>query len=443
MSYSDITRTSVLRAMEEYDNEGAERFLDRHGFGTSKKYILRYEGREYASKAIVGVAHGYARPDLGALASSEFSGGVYGAAKVLTDLGFEVVGPAPRAAHAVSIPVVGERTDVHRGPVANQDVVLVGCVKLKGPVAAPAEDLYVSPLFKRRRAFAERAPHWFILSALHGLVAPDQVLEPYDMKLSDQPRPYREQWGRQVVQALRGRLDGLGGRTIEIHAGSAYADAILPVLEAEGAVVRWPFRGLTQGEHLAWYGGHPAESTVALPPVQELVDRLTDESALRSAHGFPWPDVDLRHPGLYAWYVDLPGAHELTAALGHRVAPGLVYAGQAGATSSKAGKVSAATLASRIGGNHLGGGVDSSTWRRTLAALLLGPRARTEEGRAELDAWMREHLRLVVVPLPDRGHVGHLENAVLARLDPPLNLMGRPRTALRAALSERRRALRL
>ena len=46
---------------------------------------------------------------------------------------------------------------------------LVGCVKTKGPEAAPAGDLYVSPLFVGRRRYVE-APcdRWFILSGLRG-----------------------------------------------------------------------------------------------------------------------------------------------------------------------------------------------------------------------------------------------------------------------------------
>lgn len=441
MSYSDITRSSVLRAMEEHDRVGGDRFLQLHGFGPSLKYQLRHDERIYPSKAIVGVAHGYARPDLGPLLSTEFSGGVHGAARVLTDLGFDVVGVARTPRRMTEAPPV--RREVESPEKQAVDVVLVGCVKLKADVALPAEDLYTSPLFKRRRAFAERAPRWFILSALHGLVSPDQVLEPYDMALADQPSSYRDGWGRRVVDSLGAQFGTLAGRIVEIHAGSAYAEAITPLLAAEGAEVRWPFRGFTQGAHLAWYTAQPAPPAAALPSAEELVRLLRDESGARPVDGFPWPETDLRHPGLYAWYVDLSGGHELTAALGHRVGPGLVYAGQAGATSSKAGKASSATLASRIGGNHLSGDVDSSTWRRTLAALLLGPVAHTQEGRAQLDAWMRRHLRLIVAPLPDRASVGRLEHEVLALLDPPLNLMGRPRTELRAEVSRLRRELRL
>lgn len=209
MSYADITRTAVLQAMEEYDRLGADRFLDVHGFGLSTRYVLRHDGREYASKAIVGVAHGYARPDLGPLASSEFSGGVSGAARVLLDLGFDVVGTTAVSTRSPLPPETRAVVDGRRGEA---EVVLVGCVKLKAAFALPAEDLYVSPLFKRRRAFAERAQRWFILSALHGLVRPEQVLEPYDMALADQSRAYRQEWGLRVVDTLRAELGSLTGR---------------------------------------------------------------------------------------------------------------------------------------------------------------------------------------------------------------------------------------
>src|SRR5690606_20391996 len=54
------------------------------------------------------------------------------------------------------------------------DVILIGCAKRKHPAAAPARDLYASPLFRKGRAYAEHAEvPWFILSAKHGLVAPD------------------------------------------------------------------------------------------------------------------------------------------------------------------------------------------------------------------------------------------------------------------------------
>ena len=35
------------------------------------------------------------------------------------------------------------------------DLILVGCVKLKGDEPSPARDLYTSPLFAKRRSYAK------------------------------------------------------------------------------------------------------------------------------------------------------------------------------------------------------------------------------------------------------------------------------------------------
>lgn len=91
MGIKDLTRESVLQAVAEYDQLGSEPFLSRYGFGSAKSYFLILDGKRYDSKAIAGVAHGYARPDLGPLAFSEFSGGEAQVQKPLEKLGFEVL----------------------------------------------------------------------------------------------------------------------------------------------------------------------------------------------------------------------------------------------------------------------------------------------------------------------------------------------------------------
>jgi hypothetical protein len=106
---------------------------------------------------------------------------------------------------------------------------LVGCVKQKRAVAASAEDLYTSPLFCGRRRYVERTcDDWFILSAKHGLVDKDQVLEPYDVTLKTASTGERRQWSRGVLAALGARLGDLSSMTFEIHAGSEYRDCGLP-----------------------------------------------------------------------------------------------------------------------------------------------------------------------------------------------------------------------
>ena len=424
----------MLKAVAEFDRIGRQSFLHRYGFGQARSYLLREGTREYDSKAIVGVAHGYARPDLGPLDSQTIFGGVSGAAGLLGRLGFTVDGIAsslrPRARQDFG------RIDAAPAGGLQPDLVLLGCVKSKLDVPAPAEELYVSPLFRKRRAYAEfLGQPWFVLSALHGLLAPSDVVEPYDMALSAQGVQFRRAWGQRAATQLREACD-LNGKVVEIHAGSAYVDALEPLLQADGANVQVPLRGLNQGQHLAWYSAlRKGVTQQTAPVVTDLVTALADPAAARGCADFPWGRVDLEAPGLYSWWVDDAGAHNLTAGLGQRVAPGIVYAGQAGADSARVGKASDATLRSRIGRNHLAGGIDSSTWRRTLQSVLAAP------SPAQLTSWMHAHLALIAVPVSDRSRLQIAEKAVLELLDPPLNLMGMSESATRRALRELRRQL--
>lgn len=142
----------------------------------------------------------------------------------------------------------------HRRADPAAHLVLVGCVKTQLPVRAPADELFGSPLFRRRRDFAERSGlPWFVLSSRHGLVRPEQVIEPYDLCLARQPIAARREWGRLVIGQLHAVLGHLAGSTLEIHAGSAHIDPIEPGLCESGATVVTPLRGLSLGQHLAWY----------------------------------------------------------------------------------------------------------------------------------------------------------------------------------------------
>lgn len=135
------------------------------------------------------------------------------------------------------------------------DIVLVGCVKSKRAEPVAAEDLYVSPLFQEARSYARtHARRWFIVSAEHGLLEPRTLVAPYDLYLADASPGYRAAWGRWVVAKLQQTYGSLRGKVVELHAGSAYTDAVRDVLREAGAVPLEPLAGLTFGERLAWYG---------------------------------------------------------------------------------------------------------------------------------------------------------------------------------------------
>jgi hypothetical protein len=84
------SREAVLAAIKEWDDLGADQFLERYGFRPARAYLLHHNGGTYASKAIVGAAHQFQFPREGPLTPTDFTGGKNGAAKKLEQLGFRV-----------------------------------------------------------------------------------------------------------------------------------------------------------------------------------------------------------------------------------------------------------------------------------------------------------------------------------------------------------------
>jgi hypothetical protein len=327
------------------------------------------------------------------------------------------------------------------------DVVLVGCAKSKLDRPAEARDLYTSALFRKARAYAEaRRARWFVLSAEHGLVEPQQIIEPYERHLSSTSRRYRIDWGKEVVHDLEATLGDRRAKVIEIHAGKSYVQAVRNGLTEAGATVVEPLAGLTMGERLAWYprltstGSAESAETISTEDVDELVSRLRNRAtAMTPDELLVIGPQGLDVPGLYSWWVDDEGARDLTRGLGESVHPGLIYAGLAGATRSRSGRRSTNTLWGRLRGMHLGSRHDFSTFRRSLGSILASTRGTREIEEVYLTAWMHDHLRVVTVPVADADGLNRLETAVLAELDPPLNLAKMPKSAVRARLTQLRR----
>ena len=79
-----------MQAMNEFDRIGRDNFLRKYGFGPSRAYFVRRDGKYYDSKAIVGAAHGYQYPQKGQLRAEDFSGGENTVRARLEALGFSV-----------------------------------------------------------------------------------------------------------------------------------------------------------------------------------------------------------------------------------------------------------------------------------------------------------------------------------------------------------------
>lgn len=138
---------------------------------------------------------------------------------------------------------------------SNRTVAFVACVGKKGVTAAPARSLYTSAWFVKARSYAEQhADAWYILSARHGLVTPDQPLEPYEQTLNAMPCNERRRWVAQVWRAIVQVAD-VGDRLVFL-AGQRYRELVVPVLAGLGYTTQVPMLGLGIGRQLAWLERH-------------------------------------------------------------------------------------------------------------------------------------------------------------------------------------------
>ena len=172
-------------------------------------------------------------------------------------------------------------------------VGLVGCVRQQGARRAAAQDLFVSPLFRARRTYVERTcGSWYVLSALHGLVAPGEELAPYDLKLKSLSQAERRAWSERVLTQLEAELGDLNGLTLEIHAGASYTnEGLVRGLRARGAAVELPAAGLGEAQELAFY--HEANSAALGWAAAGSADAADEDATHEAFVGVARPGVDL------------------------------------------------------------------------------------------------------------------------------------------------------
>lgn len=148
-------------------------------------------------------------------------------------------------------------------------VALVGCGAAKRDGRHKARDLYTGSLFRAALSHAERtADEVLVLSARHGLVAPVEEIDSYNLSLNSYREREREQWAYRVLCGLAKRFAGLEIE-LTIYAGAAYADGLerairmhrlRPARSTDPAFIGYhvrgcvaPLAGLTLGRRLAWF----------------------------------------------------------------------------------------------------------------------------------------------------------------------------------------------
>jgi hypothetical protein len=135
-------------------------------------------------------------------------------------------------------------------------LVLVACAQRKLDHPAKASELYTSQWFDAAKCYAVIMGNaWRILSAKHGLLHPETIIEPYDESLNTRAAAERQGWAVRVSKALREQFPADQWKLI-ILAGKAYREPLVGMLETYGYKVEVPMQGLGIGQQIKWLNYH-------------------------------------------------------------------------------------------------------------------------------------------------------------------------------------------
>ncbi|MBW9173376.1 DUF6884 domain-containing protein [Clostridium estertheticum] len=148
-------------------------------------------------------------------------------------------------------------------------IALISCTSLKKDYSCQAKELYSeSAIFRLEYELASiLADEVYILSAMHGLVAKDTILEPYNYTLMNKSRDVKRQWSNKVLNSLRDKFS-LEKDEFIILAGNDYSEYLLPSIKNY-----WlPLKGKCQGERR--------------PMLQQLLELERETNLCKAAHQF-------------------------------------------------------------------------------------------------------------------------------------------------------------
>jgi len=139
-SRSRVSRESVLAAIAEFDREGRDETLARHGYRRALDYVVIHEGSEYDSKALYGIAYGIEYPYESPIRDRGLSGGV-AVTRRLEALGFTIKRLRSPADAALTRPnarawiIRAGREGENEDLAHEESIALIGWSEL-GPISA-------------------------------------------------------------------------------------------------------------------------------------------------------------------------------------------------------------------------------------------------------------------------------------------------------------------
>ncbi len=127
--------------------------------------------------------------------------------------------------------------------------LVAGCGKQSKQRTA-AKDVYCSHHFQVCRQYAEAQGKWYILSPLHKVLKPEQVISPYDKSPNSLSLKERQLWAQQVASHIMETTNP----NVEIIflTGKLYRQQVIPILQTHNYTTRTPMEGLGIGQQIKW-----------------------------------------------------------------------------------------------------------------------------------------------------------------------------------------------
>jgi len=180
---------------------------------------------------------------------------------------------------------------------------LVACVGSKLPRSAQAKQIYTSALFRKSRRYSELFhENWFVLSAKHGLLEPDEHIHPYELTLNKVGRAERRQWAKATFSQILRVCDP---RTQFVFlAGERYRQDLVPLLQEAGFGVHTPLAGLPIGKQLQWLTWQ-ADNPAGVTAIRQLYSGLKQlHSTVGEFHYLKEQDLSKKIPraGVYVFF---------------------------------------------------------------------------------------------------------------------------------------------
>lgn len=230
---------------------------------------------------------------------------------------------------------------------------LVSCSSKKKNGIYPARELYDSAMFDGARNFAEnRADSWKILSAKHHLIAPDDVIETYDLALTNMTILERQDWALQTFRQIE-RVASPEDKMIFL-AGHPYREFLVPMLKSRGHPIAAPMSHLGIGKQIAWLQKIARERARVsdIDRLYELLARLANGVGGSRKLGKATAKSNWPTRGIYLFFE--PGEYRMSSPFSQRIVRVGTHAVSAGSKTTLWHRLRTHRGAGDLTGNHRG-----------------------------------------------------------------------------------------